>query len=247
MRRPKLEPDRTGNVVPIQRTKRSVATRSQAVAQTLREAILNGEFSPGERLQEIPLSQWLSVSRTPIRSALQTLASSGMLEYSANRGYVVRHLGPAELLAIYEIRATLEGLACRFCAEHGLSSEDRARLEKAIEEGDRLFIGARFATRAREAYRTINVVIHETIVRCAGSRMLAEMIAMCHNIPTSSTHNIVWSNARAVMRRHDDHRRIFDAIVRREPDRAELLMREHVHCVRDELKARLDAAPAERA
>jgi GntR family transcriptional regulator of vanillate catabolism len=231
----------------MQGTRRSATTRSQAVAKALRESILNGEFAPGERLQEIPLSQRLSVSRTPIRAALQTLASSGMLEYSANRGYTVRHLPPEELLAIYEIRATLEGLASRFCAEHGLSAADRARLERAIDEGDRLFAAARFGTRERETYRRINVIIHETIVHGAGSRMLAEMIAMCHNIPTSSTHNIVWSSVRAVARRHDDHRRIFEAIVRREGARAEMLMREHVHCVRDELKARLYAPPAEMA
>jgi GntR family transcriptional regulator of vanillate catabolism len=55
----------------------------------------------------------------------------------------------------------------------------------------------------------------------------------------SSTRNIVWNNVRPLTRRHDDHHRIFDAIVRRESDRAEMLMREHVHCIKNEVEARL--------
>lgn len=232
------------NVVPLEVTKPSGATRSQSVTSALREAILNGEFAPGERLQEVPLSERLHVSRTPIRAALQSLAAAGLLEYSANRGYAVRRLRPAELLAIYDIRAVLEGLACRFCAEHGLGSEDRSTFEYALEEGDRILSEPRFGTREREAYRRVNVTIHETIVRGSGSRMLVEMINLCHNVPMSSTRNIVWNSVRALSRRHDDHYRIFDAITRRDASRAEWLMREHVHCIKNEIQLHLSASTA---
>lgn len=215
------------------------ATRSQSVTQALREAILNGDFAPGVRLQEVPLSEKLRVSRTPVRAALQSLAASGMLEYSANRGYSVRRLRRDELLSIYDIRAVLEGLACRFVAEHGLGVEDKAIFERALEEGDRVLAEPRLGSREYEAYRRVNVTIHETIVRASGSRMLAEMMHMCHNVPMSSNRNIVWNSARALERRHDDHRRIFDAIVKREGWRAELLMREHVHCVKLAIQQRL--------
>jgi DNA-binding transcriptional MocR family regulator len=48
-------------------------TRSQSVADTLRERILRGDFAPGARMQEIALAEELHVSRTPIREALRSL------------------------------------------------------------------------------------------------------------------------------------------------------------------------------
>ena len=236
--RPKARPVNADNVVPLARAAGS-ATRSQSVTNALREAILNGEFGAGDRLNEVRLSERLHVSRTPVRAALQSLAAAGLLEYSANRGYRVRRMRPAELLAIYDIRGVLEGLACRFCAEQGLGAGDRATFEHALEQGDAILAEPRFGSREREAYRRMNVTIHDTIVRASGSRKLIEMIEMCHNVPMSSTRNIVWNNVRPLTRRHDDHHRIFDAIVRRESDRAESLMREHVHCIKNEVEARL--------
>jgi GntR family transcriptional regulator of vanillate catabolism len=226
-----------GKVVPIKGT--AGATRSQSVTDALREAILNGEFAPGEHIQEVPLSERLRVSRTPVRTALQSLAAAGMLEYSANRGYNVRRLRRGELLSIFDIRGVLEGLACRLVAEQGLGAADRALFEQALEDGDRILLEPRLGQRERDANRKVNVTIHEIIIRASGSRMIAEMIRMCHNVPMSSDRNIVWSNSRSLALRHDDHRRIFDAIMRREGFRAEQLMREHVHCVKVQMEQRL--------
>src|ERR1700709_2770180 len=79
-------------------------TRSQSVTDRLREAILAGDFSPAEKLQEVPLSKMLDVSRTPIRAALHRLAAEGMLEYAPNRGYSVGSLATPELLEVIDIR-----------------------------------------------------------------------------------------------------------------------------------------------
>jgi GntR family transcriptional regulator of vanillate catabolism len=225
--------------VPLRAVPAGPTTRSQSVTDTLREAILKGDFGPGERVQEVPLSERLRVSRTPVRAALQSLAAEGMLEYSANRGYSVRRLRPAELLATFDIRGALEGLACRIAAEHGLSDEDRVLFERALEDGDRIVGRTRMGPREFESYRRVNVTIHDTIIRAAGTRMIGEMIRLCHNVPMSSNRNIVWGTPQSLARRHDDHHRIFDALIRREPARAEQLMREHIHCVKLQLQQRL--------
>src|SRR6476620_6160473 len=68
-------------------------TRSQTVIQKLREMILSGELISGTRLHEVPLSENLQVSRTPVRDALSVLAHEGLLEYRPNRGYVVKRFG----------------------------------------------------------------------------------------------------------------------------------------------------------
>jgi GntR family transcriptional regulator of vanillate catabolism len=61
------------------------------------------------------------------------------------------------------------------------------------------------------------------------------MIRICHHVPMSSSRNIVAFEHRDVRRRHDDHHRIYEAIMAREPYRAEILMREHVSGVKASL------------
>jgi GntR family transcriptional regulator of vanillate catabolism len=61
------------------------------------------------------------------------------------------------------------------------------------------------------------------------------MIRICHHVPVSSSRNIVAFEHRDVRRRHDDHHRIYEAIIAREPWRAEMLMREHVSSVKASL------------
>jgi GntR family transcriptional regulator of vanillate catabolism len=61
-------------------------TRSASVVEVLRSAILAGEYGPGERLHEVRLTGRLGVSRTPVRAALQALASEGLLDYAPEPG-----------------------------------------------------------------------------------------------------------------------------------------------------------------
>src|ERR1700754_294748 len=96
------------------------ATRSASVVEALRAAILAGEFHPGERVHEVKLTALLGVSRTPVRAALQKLASEGLLDYTPNRGYTLREFSISEVISAYEVRAVLEGLAARLSAERGL-------------------------------------------------------------------------------------------------------------------------------
>lgn len=219
----------------------TVKTRAQSVTDRLREAILAGHFLPNEKLQEVTLSEMLGVSRTPIRAALQGLAAEGMLEYEPNRGYNVRRLDPEELIAIFDIRGVLEGLAARFAAERGLSEEAQAVYRVALADGDRLLGKGRLVKGDVDAFREVNVRIHNTIVQAAGNRMIDDMLRTCHNVPMSSDRNILWDDYRWIVRSHDDHHRILEAILDGEATRAEQLMREHVHTVKVHLKRQLEA------
>jgi GntR family transcriptional regulator of vanillate catabolism len=219
----------------------AVKTRAQNVTERLREAILSGHFVPNERLQEVSLSEMLNVSRTPIRAALQRLASEGMLEYEPNCGYNVRRLDAEELIEIFDIRGALEGLAARFAAERGLSEAAQGVYRIALADGDRILGKGRLVKSDIDAFREVNVRIHDTIIQAGGNRMIDDMIRTCHNVPMSSDRNILWDNYRWIVRSHDDHHRIFDAILDGEGGRAEQLMREHVHTVKMHLKRQLEA------
>ena len=221
--------------------------RSLSVMDQIREAILGGSVSAGERINEVRISKMLDVSRTPVRAALQALAGEGLLDYAPNRGFTVREFPLDAIVDAYEIRAALEGVATRFAAERGLNADERAVIERSLVAGDKLLERGSFEAGDLTLYRGINGDFHDTLLGAARNRMLAEMIRICHHVPMSSSRNIVAFEHRDVRRRHDDHHRIFDAIMAREPWRAELLMREHVSGVKasliKSLTGRSDAAP----
>jgi GntR family transcriptional regulator of vanillate catabolism len=222
------------------------STRYEAVVEKLRAAVLAGEFAGGERLHEVRLTVRLGVSRTPVRAALQKLASEGLLEYTPNRGYTMREFSVGEIVSAYEVRAVLEGLAARLTAERGLGEDDRAVMVQALRDGDDLLRHWQFSDGHRSAYGRINAGFHETIHAAAGSRMLTDMVFLCQQVPMSSPRNVVAFEERDVRRRHDDHHRIFEAIIDREPWRAEVLMRDHVTSVKSSLVRSLSSPDAVR-
>src|SRR5271170_2626645 len=110
--------------------------RGEDIIVTLRELIASGEFAPGQRLAEIPVSARLGVSRTPVRRALALLAGEGLLAPAGARGYLVRDFTFKDILDSIEVRGLLEGMAARLLAEAGISNALMARLEACIVEGE---------------------------------------------------------------------------------------------------------------
>ncbi len=93
-------------------------TRFEGVVDTLREAILTGEYRPGERLVQDELAESLGISRIPLREALRRLEGEGLVIISPNRGAIVRPLAPKDVVDLYDVRLALESLAVRRAAEH---------------------------------------------------------------------------------------------------------------------------------
>jgi GntR family transcriptional regulator, vanillate catabolism transcriptional regulator len=221
-----------------------LATRFESVVETLRAAVLAGEFQAGERLHEVKLTARLGVSRTPVRAALQKLASEGLLDYTPNRGYTLREFSISEVIGAYDVRAVLEGLAARLSAERGLNVSEIATLQQALRDGDDLLRNGQITDDHRAQYSRMNACFHETIHGSAGSRLLNETVYLCQQVPVSSPRYIVAFEERDVRRRHDDHHRIFEAIIGREPWRAEMLMRDHVAGVKSSLVRSLSSPAA---
>ena len=164
---------------------------------------------------------------------------------SPNRGYTLRQFSVSEVVNAYEVRAVLEGLAARLCAEHGLGESERATMEKALRDGDSVLHHGHLLDEHRAEYGRINASIHETIHAAAASRLLSDTVYLCQQVPVSLPRNVVAFEERDVRRRHDDHHRIFEAIASRDPWRAEMLMRDHVGSVKTSLVKTLKAAAPE--
>ncbi len=105
----------------------------EIVYQGLRQAILDGQIAPGERLVELKLAADLRISRTPIREALHKLELEGLVRATPPRGVVVTRVSRHEIEEIFEIRQLLEPYATGLCAE-AFRPEDVRALANACDE-----------------------------------------------------------------------------------------------------------------
>lgn len=223
-----------------------MASRTQNAANDLRDRILRARIAPGTHLQEIPLGQELGVSRTPVRAALALLASEGLLEYAPKRGYTVRAFAMTEIAAAHEVRANLEGMACRFAAERGLSPSEAAELERVLAIGDVILEKGRLFEDDREAWTEMNDLFHGRIIELAGNRLLADLIERTCKIPLTSNRVIHWYDYEAIKGSHVLHHRIFEYIRDRRAVNAEALMREHIFQGIDHIRSRVAGVPVPR-
>jgi DNA-binding GntR family transcriptional regulator len=139
---------------------------SETVAAAVRAMIVDGRLAPGERINEVRLSEALGVSRTPLREALSRLAAEGALSSTPSIGYSVRPLSVEEFGQLYDIRPLLDPEALRLA---GLPAP--ARLAK-LEALNRRFASARDA----ESAITLDDEWHLELIAACPNRVLVEMI-----------------------------------------------------------------------
>ncbi|WP_425405520.1 GntR family transcriptional regulator [Hwanghaeella sp.] len=109
------------------------------VADTLVDAILSGQLSPGDRLAESTIAKQMDLSRAPVREALRLLENSGLVEYKNNRGFFVHSITTASLEQLYELRIVIETAAIARLVQ--TNAEEAVRLlEDQVEEMRRLSI-----------------------------------------------------------------------------------------------------------
>lgn len=119
------------NDVQLPRAQRRVLR--QEVLDALRTAILADELRVGSRLLEAEVASQMGVSRAPVREAIRQLEQEGLVEIIPHRGAVVIGLPGAEIDAIYEMRAVIEGRAMAAVART-LSADQDQRLRTLIDE-----------------------------------------------------------------------------------------------------------------
>ncbi len=98
----------------------------------LRNAIIDGTLTPGERLNDAELGQWLGVSRTPIREAVGRLERSGLVQTRPGRSTIVSPIDVREIRAAQSVAAALHELAV-LEAVPNLSDADITAMREANE------------------------------------------------------------------------------------------------------------------
>jgi DNA-binding GntR family transcriptional regulator len=113
------------------RARRAAAgSRAERIREAVEQAIVSGHLGPGTKLDENRLAARHGASRTPVREALQRLASQGLIELRAHAGAFVATLGVVDLAEMFEALAYMEA-ACASLAARRHSAKDRVSLAAA--------------------------------------------------------------------------------------------------------------------
>ena len=141
------------------------------VFNTLRQAILRGEFKPGERLMEIQLANKLGVSRTPIREAIRKLELEGLVIMIPRKGAEVADITEKSLRDVLEVRKALEELAVQLACEK-ITQEELEELEKAGENFKKVLKRSKDITEVAEA----DVRFHDVIYMATDNQKLIHLL-----------------------------------------------------------------------
>jgi DNA-binding GntR family transcriptional regulator len=113
---------------------------AEDVVDQVRAAILDGQFSAGQRLREDELASVLQVSRGPVREALASLEREGLVVVAPHRGASVVQLTPDDLADVYSLRTGLEVVATQLAIMRG-TEEDFRQADRVLKELARLLKG----------------------------------------------------------------------------------------------------------
>lgn len=203
----------------------SVTSRTEAVLDALKHAILTGALPPGRALVENELATQLGVSKTPVREALKTLAGAGLVMMSPYKGATVRTVDDALAHSVYDIRLLLEPEALRRAvgrAPSGAGDDAHSRWAAAAEALDRAAACADRADRSlanREFHRTL-------YLGCGNDLMIGVLDGLRDQ--TALVSAVVWDRSPSWEQEAAEHRAILDAALGGKARRAADLLRAHI-------------------
>jgi len=194
----------------------------EVVFNTLRQAIIQGEFQPGERLMEVSIANKLGVSRTPVREAIRMLELEGLVTMFPRRGAEVANITVRDLKDALEVRMAIESLsvrlACERIDEDGIKELQQksvafreainSKLVPAIVQGDEDFHNVIYKASKNQKLIGIAQNLREQVYRYR-----------VEYVKDFSYHD-------KLIKEHDQ---ITMAIMRRDAEAAQTIMNEHIY------------------
>jgi DNA-binding GntR family transcriptional regulator len=206
------------------------------VKDALLEEITSGKLSPGERIIQEQIAQALGVSRQPVQQALLLLRNQGVLKDAGGRGLIVAPLDADHVAHIYEMRAVIEGLACRLAATH--------RAEQARKQGEVIIEAGRKAVASGSVAKMIaaDIRFHEFLYGLSGNPLIGPAMDT-HLTYTQRVMGEVLVQDQEPRDIWDQHAKILAAIVSGKAELAEKLAKDHLMQASHFMVSRLKTLP----
>jgi DNA-binding GntR family transcriptional regulator len=195
-----------------------------SVTDSIRVAILAGEFAPGVRLVELQLAERYGASRASVRGAISELEKEGLVDREANRGATVRRVSIEEALQIAELRGLLEGLVAQRAARVATAA-DRQELCTIIRQMHAAVAAERFGV-----YSELNGLLHRRLREISGHAVACDLIENLRNRAATHEFRLALMPGRPA-ESLVEHEAIVDAVVAGDGAAAEAAMHAHLASV----------------
>lgn len=229
---PSVDPDKTGGK---STAPRRAADSAERAYKAIRQQLVEFKMRPAERINEVHLAQMLDLSRTPVREALNRLASEGFVVFTPNRGFCFRGVDIDDLLDLFEMRSIIEtgafALACERADEAGI-----ARLQ-AFWADARM----RYENKDPDEILELDEGFHVHLAELANNpEIVRQLIGV--NARIRFVRRVQIENGPQHWSLVEDHSRIVQAIVDRDRDRGIEILRSHISLTFAEARAVLKEA-----
>ncbi len=191
------------------------------VFDSLKQAIIRGNMSPGDWLVESHIADTLGISRTPVREAIHKLEREGLIERQPRGGFTVQGLTRDDIEETFGIRAVLEGYAARLAAiKH--HKKELAPLENKIEEFENYL-----AQKQQAELTRINTEFHDLLYALSKSPKLVHMINGLRD-QIFRFRQMILKESKMAKISNEDHKQMLTFIRKRDADGVEALVRGHI-------------------
>jgi DNA-binding GntR family transcriptional regulator len=208
---------------------------ADAVTDALREAILDGRIPSNTWLREEDLASQLNLSRTPIREAIGRLTTEGLAVRVPNQGTQVTGMAIEDILAVYAVRESLEGLAARLAAQRVTPV-----LVDALTNAHKRFADESGLDGA-PSLAAANLEFHRLIREASDNTYLERFLTLVEHAVRRFGRS-TFENSERVQQTIEEHQALLDAIRGGRADDAEALAKAHMRNAREaRLAAFLDA------
>jgi len=216
-----------------QKTKPVHKPLREEIYKDLKKQILSGRLLPGARLIEYSLAKELKVSRTVLREVLKQLELEGLVKIIPYRGAEVTRFSLEDIEEIYEIQATLEGLAAGLAVKK-INQRDLQKLRKLQEQLQQSL------QKTPEEWQKINVDFHQFFISRCGNERLRNLIKNHRDYFARYWRTILAIPGQRA-RMTADHEKILKAAEQRDPTHVRWAMEEHILQAAQNLKQFLAA------
>jgi DNA-binding GntR family transcriptional regulator len=211
-----------------------------SVYQAMRQAIVSCQIKPGERLNVEELAQKFGVSLTPVRGAIQQLATEGLIEIRPRSGTFVASLNDQEVDETFKIRCALECLAGED-AIHRITPDQLRRLKDLLRSLKRRVV----TEEDRKMHEKDNSELHQLIVEASANRKLQEMYhALNAHIKIVRIHAGESNWPARMQEEQAEHEAIVAAIEGKDAAALKAALRKHIYRAKDAMLAALRTSGA---
>lgn len=199
-------------------------SKKMIVYENLKRRIITNNLKPGDLLNEGVLSKELKISKTPVREALQQLEKKGLVENIPGKGAFVSRFSFQDIRELCEIRDILE---CEVIKR--VASKGNLNLAEAKAIRDKFIASNMDGGRTGKSYFNAGDKIHSFIFEAFGNRkLIKEYQGLQEQIIRITLHFFDQNRQERAAESFKEHLEIIDALIARDPARAEKAMRIHI-------------------